>query len=120
MRNHEISNELDDPLSSGKIGAYSGSIKAKFYKSGKLYKDIPPVDIHSELRSILCNSKIKIKPYSVSYDRGCLVIDLPNNIKGSLANLIIVKTLTTVGLKYKCVSCKLEIDKISKTICFHY
>jgi DNA-directed RNA polymerase subunit RPC12/RpoP len=23
-------------------------------------------------------------------------------------------------LKYKCVSCKLEIDKISKTICFHY
>ena len=120
MRNYEISNELDDPLSSEKIGAYSGSIKAKFYKSGKLYKDIPPVDIHSELRSVLCNSKIKIKPYSVSYDKACLVIDLPNNIKGSLANLIIVKTLTTVGLKYKCVSCKLEIDKINKTICFHY
>ena len=120
MRNYEISNELDDPLSSGKIGAYSGSIKAKFYKSGKLYKDIPPVDIHSELRSVLCNSKIKIKPYSVSYVKGCLVIDLPENIKGSLANLIIVKTLTTVGLKYKCVSCKLDIDKISKTICFHY
>ena len=120
MRNYEISNELDDPLSAGKIGAYSGSIKAKFYKSGKLYKDIPPVDIHSELRSVLCNSKIKIEPYSVSYDKGHLMIDLPNNIKGSLANLIIVKTLTTVGLKYKCVSCKLEIDKISKTICFHY
>ena len=33
----------------------------------------------------------------MSYDKGCLVIDLPNNIKGSLANLIIVKTLTTVG-----------------------
>ena len=120
MRNYEISNELDDPLSSGKIGAYSATNKAKSYKSGKLYKDIPPVDIYSELRSVLCNSKIKIKQYSVSYDKGCLVIDLPNNIKGSLANLIIVKTLTTVGLKYKCVSCKLEIDKISKTICFHY
>ena len=120
MRNHDISNELDDPLSSGKIGAYSGSIKAKFYKDGKLYKDIPPVDIHSELRSVLCNSKIKIKSYNVSYDKGCLVINLPDNIKGSLANLIIVKTLTTVGLRYKCVSCKLEIDKISKTICFHY
>ena len=60
MRNHEISNELDDPLSSGKIGAYSGSIKAKFYKDGKLYKDIPPVDIHSELRSVLCLSLIHI------------------------------------------------------------
>ena len=75
MRNYEISNELDDPLSSGKIGAYSGSIKAKFYKSGKLYKDIPPVDIHSELRSVLCNSKIKVKPYSVSY---CLLYTSPS------------------------------------------
>jgi len=120
MRDHEISNELDDPLSSGKIGAYSGSIKAKFYKSGKIFKTIPPVDIHNELRSILCNSKIKIQPYNVTYDKGCLVIDLPSNIKGSLANLIIVKTLTTVGLKYKCVSCKLEIGTVSKTICFHY
>jgi hypothetical protein len=120
MKNHDISNELDDPLSSGKIGAYSGSIKAKYYKDGRLYKNIPPVDIHSELRSVLCNSKIKIKPYSVSFDKGTLVIDLPSNIKGSLANLIIVKTLTTVGLRYKCISCKLEIDNISKTICFHY
>ena len=120
MRNHDISNELDDPLSSGKIGAYSGSIKAIFNKDVRLYYVIPPVDIHSELRSVLCNSKIKIKSYNVSYDKGCLVINLPDNIKGSLANLIIVKTLTTVGLRYKCVSCKLEIDKISKTICFHY
>jgi hypothetical protein len=49
-----------------------------------------------------------------------LQIDLPSNIKGSLANLIIVKTLTTVGLRYKCISCKLELDNITKTICFHY
>ena len=118
MRNHDISNELDDPLSSSKIGAYSGSITARFYKDGKLYKDIPPVDIHSELRSVLCNSKIR--PYNVSYNKGCLAIDLPSNIKGSLANLILVKTLTTVGLRYRCVSCKLQIDAIQKTICFHY
>jgi hypothetical protein len=38
MRSYEISNELDDPLSSGKIGAYSGSIKAKFYKSVNFIK----------------------------------------------------------------------------------
>jgi hypothetical protein len=120
MSNHETNIELDNPLSSAKIGAYSGSIKAKFYKSGKVFKGIPAVDIHSELRSVLCNSKIKIQPYNVSYKHGQLQIDLPNNIKGSLANLIIVKTLTTVGLRYKCISCKLELDNITKTICFHY
>ena len=31
MRNHESNVELDNPLSSSKIGAYSGSIKASFY-----------------------------------------------------------------------------------------
>ena len=46
--------------------------------------------------------------------------ELPKNIKGGLANLIIVKTLTTVGLKHKCISCKLEVDGNEKTICFHY
>ena len=32
MRNHETTAELDNPLSSSKIGAYSGSIKATFFK----------------------------------------------------------------------------------------
>ena len=120
MRNHETTAELDNPLSSSKIGAYSGSIKATYFKDNKRYTGIPSVEINDELRAIICNSKMKIQPYTVSYDKGCLIVELPDNIKGSLANLIIVKTLTTVGLRYKCVSCKLEIDKISKTICFHY
>ncbi len=120
MRNHECTTELDNPLSSTKIGAYSGSISARYYKNGKLCKNIPSVDINDELRSILCNSKIKIKPYNVHTKDGCLIINLPSNIKGGLANLIIVKTLTTIGLKYKCSSCKLEVDGNEKTICFHY
>ena len=120
MRNHETSIELDNPLSSTKIGAYSGSIRASFYKKGKLFKGIPSVEINDELRSIICNSKIKIKPYNVSDKNGLFKISLPENIKGGLANLIIVKTLTTIGLKYKCNSCKLEVDGNEKTICFHY
>ena len=32
----------------------------------------------------------------------------------------VVKTLTTVGLKHKCISCELEVDGNEKTICFHY
>ena len=35
MRNHESNVELDNPLSSSKIGAYSGSIIASFYLKGK-------------------------------------------------------------------------------------
>ncbi len=120
MRNHETNIELDNPLSSTKIGAYSGSITASFYKKGKLFKGVPPVEINNELRSIICNSKIKIKPYNVSSKNSFFRIDLPENIKGGLANLIIVKTLTTIGLKYKCNSCKLEVDGNEKTICFHY
>ena len=62
MSNHETNIELDNPLSSAKIAAYSGSIKASFYKSGKVFKGLPAVDIHNELRSVLCNSKDKRQP----------------------------------------------------------
>ena len=120
MRNHESNAELDNPLSSSKIGAYSGSIRASFYLKGKLHKSIPSVEINDELRSVICNSKIKIKPYHVSNKNGLFEIKLPENIRGGLANLIIVKTLTTIGLRYKCNSCRLEVDGNEKTICFHY
>ena len=120
MRNHETNSELDNPLSSSKIGAYSGSIKTAFFKDGKKYTAIPSVEINDELRSVICNSKIKIRPYVVSNKNGNFKIVLPENIKGGLANLIIVKTLTAVGLKHKCTSCKLEVDGNEKTICFHY
>ena len=120
MRNHESNAELDNPLSSSKIGAYSGSIRASFYLKGKLHKSIPSVEINDELRSVICNSKIKIKPYHVSNKNGLFEIKLPENIRGGLANLIIVKTLTTFGLRYKCNSCRLEVDGNEKTICFHY
>ena len=120
MRNHESNTELDNPLSSSKIGAYSGSIKSTFFKDGKKYTCIPSVEINDELRSIICNSKIKISPYTVTNKNGHFKIVLPENIKGGLANLIIVKTLTSIGLKHKCNSCKIEVDGNEKTICFHY
>ena len=120
MRNHETTAELDNPLSSSKIGAYSGSIKATFFKDSKRYTGIPSVEIKDELRAIICNSTIKIQPYTVKNKNSHFEIVLPKNIKGGLANLIIVKTLTTVGLKHKCISCKLEVDGNEKTICFHY
>ena len=120
MRNHETAAELDNPSSSTKIAAYSGSVKVYFYKENKEFLRIPIVVIVNELRSILCNSKVKIEPYNVSNKNGYIEISLSKNIKGSLSNLIIVKTLTNIGLKYKCNSCKLEVDGNEKTICFHY
>ena len=112
--------ELDNPLSSTKIGATSGHIKVGFYKNGVLDLDIPLVDINDVLRTVICNSKVKINPYNIAKNNGCFDIILPENIKGSLANLIIVKTLTNIGLKYKSNSCKLKADGNERTICFHY
>ena len=60
MRNHESNTELDNPLSSSKIGAYSGSIRASYYLKGKLHKGIPSVEINDELRSTICMSLIHI------------------------------------------------------------
>ena len=120
MSNIEYPVELDNPLSSSKIGSVSGDINVSFYKNNKLSKDIPMVEINDALRTVICNSKIKISPYNISEDNGNFKIVMPNNIKGNLANLIIVKTLTTVGLKYKCASCKIDIEGNVKTICFHY
>ena len=82
--------------------------------------DIPLVDINDALRTVICNSKIKINPYNIAKNNGYFDINLPENIKGSLANLIIVKTLTNIGLKYKSNSCKLEVEGNERTICFHY
>ncbi len=120
MRNIENNLELDNPLSASKINASSGHVKVTFYKAKKLTQEIPAVDINDALRTIICNSKIRIKPYNIICKNGVFEISLPVNIKGSLANLIIVKTLTTIGLRYKCTSCKLEFDGNEKTICFHY
>ena len=72
MRNHETTAELDNPLSSSKIGAYSGSIKATFFKDNKRYTGVPSVEINDELRAIICNSKIKIQPYT------CLLYTSPS------------------------------------------
>tara|TARA_B100001113_G_scaffold103395_1_gene83743 strand:- start:230 stop:592 length:363 start_codon:yes stop_codon:yes gene_type:complete len=120
MTKLETSIELDNPLSSVKIAATTGYVKVGFFNKGNLNKDIPTVDINDQLRTVICNSKVKINPYNISKKNGQFEIVLPENIRGSLANLIIVKTLTNVGLKYKCDSCKLQVDGTEKTICFHY
>ena len=120
MSKFENTIELDNPLSSSKIGATSGHVKVSFYKNGLLDLDIPLVDINDALRTVICNSKVKINPYNIAKNNGYFDISLPENIKGSLANLILVKTLTNIGLKYKSNSCKLEVDGNERTICFHY
>ena len=120
MSKIDSSIELDNPLSSSKIGATDGFVKVGFYKDGRLDNDIPVVDINDALRTVICNSKVTINPYNISKKNGFFEIILPRNIRGSLANLIIVKTLTNIGLKYKSNSCKLEVDGNEKTICFHY
>ena len=97
-----------------KIATYSGSIKVYFYKREQRVLRIPIVVIVNELRSVLCNSKVKIEPYNVSNKNGYIEISLPKNIKGSLSNLIIVKTLTNIGLKYKCSNCKLRLMEMKK------
>jgi hypothetical protein len=120
MSNIEYTTELDNPLSSSKIGSVSGFIKVSFYKNHLLCRNIPILDINDSLRTVICNSKIKISPYNISEIGGVFKIIMPSNIKGNLGNLIIVKALTTIGLKYKCSSCKMEVEGIEKTICFHY
>ena len=120
MSNIEYTTELDNPLSSSKIGSVSGFIKVSFYKNHLLCRNIPILDINDSLRTVICNSKIKISPYNISENSGIFKIIMPSNIKGDLGNLIIVKALTTIGLKYKCNSCEMEVGGIKKAICFHY
>tara|TARA_B100001769_G_C21903541_1_gene487787 strand:+ start:47 stop:409 length:363 start_codon:yes stop_codon:yes gene_type:complete len=120
MSNIEYTTELDNPLSSSKIGSVSGFIKVSFYKNNTLCRNIPVIDINDSLRTVICKSKIEISPYNISEKAGFFRITMPKNIQGNLANLIIVKALTTIGLKYKCNSCKMEVEGNEKTICFHY
>ena len=43
--------------------------------------DIPVVEINDALRTVICNSKVKINPYNIAKNNGYFDI---KNIKGSL------------------------------------
>ena len=95
-------------------------VKVNFRKESKKFSNIPAVEINDALRTVFCNSKINIGQYDIAKISDCFEIKLYSQIDKNLLNLILTKSVSVVGLKYKCDSCKLEVEGNSKTICFYY
>ena len=77
MSKFENTIELDNPLMSK--NATSGHVKVRSTKM-ELDLDIPVVDINDALRTVICNSKVKINPYNIAKNNGYFDIS-PENIK---------------------------------------
>ena len=95
-------------------------VKVSFRKESKKFSNIPAVEVNDALRTVFCNSKINIGQYDIAKTDDCFEIKLYSQIDKNLLNLILTKSVSVVGLKYKCDSCKLEIEGNNKTICFYY
>ena len=91
-----------------------------FRKGVNVYSKVPAVEINDVLRTVLCNSKVKIGKYDISKNNGTYVVRIHFSIDDTLLRLILTKCSSVIGLKYKCDNCILEVDGNEKTICFHY
>jgi len=95
-------------------------IKVGFRKKFKKFFNIPTVEINDTLRTVFCNSKVKIGQYDIAKKDDHFEIKLYSQLNKNLLDLILTKSVSVVGLKYKCDSCELEIEGNNKTICFYY
>ena len=95
-------------------------VKINFRKKFKKFSNIPTVEINDALRDVFFNSKIKIGQYDIAKKDNYFEIKLYSQLDKNLLNLILTKSVSVVGLKYKCDSCELEIAGNNKTICFYY
>ena len=95
-------------------------VKVSFRKESKKFSNIPTVEVNDALRTVFCNSKISIGEYDIAKKGDCFEIKLYSQLDKNLLNLILTKSVSVIGLKYKCDSCKLEIEGNNKTVCFYY
>jgi len=106
------------PKNSKIRATHSASIT--FRKGLEAYSTVPAVEINDALRTVLCNSKVKIGKYDISKSEYTYKIRVHFPIDDSLLRLVLTKCSSVIGLKYKCDNCILEIEGNEKIICFHY
>ena len=106
------------PKNSKDKNIHSASIT--FRKVIEVFSKVPAVEINDALRTVLCNSKVKIGKYDISKSKYAYKIRIHFTIDDSLLRLILTKCVSVIGLKYKCDNCILEVEGNEKTICFHY
>ena len=106
------------PKNSKDNNIHSASIT--FRKGPEVFSKVPAVEINDALRTVLCNSKVKIGKYNISKSKYAYKIRIHFTIDDSLLRLILTKCVSVIGLKYKCDNCILEVEGNEKTICFHY
>ena len=94
--------------------------KVIFRKLSKKFSSIPKQEINNALRTIFCNIKIQIGQCDISKKDDCFLIKIHSRLNSDLFELILAKSVSLVGLKYKCDNCKLEVENDEKTIFFHY
>ena len=96
------------------------SARVTFRKGIEVYSKIPVVEINDALRTVLCNSKVNIGKYDILQNKSTYIINVHFQIDDNLLRLILTKSVSIIGLKYKCDNCILEIEGNEKAICFHY
>ena len=119
--NQKIFNTDEDVTSSPKDKAKSLHYARVMFRHGDVVDNkVPVVEINDAVRTVLCNSKIKIGRYDISENNSFYEIKILFSISTDLLRMVLTKAVSVVALKYKCNNCVLEVDGTEKTICIHY
>jgi len=114
---------FDEDITSTPKAPINGKIYSAdviFRKGKDTYSKVPVVEINDALRTVLCNSKVKIGQYDILKNTQSYGIKIYFPIDDGLIRLILTKCVSVIALKYKCDNCILKVDGNEKTICFHY
>ena len=119
--NQKIFNTDEDVTSSPKDKAKSSHCAKVIFRHGEVVDTkVPAVEINDAVRTVLCNSKIKIGRYDISKNSSFYEIKILFSISTDLLRMILTKAVSVVALKYRCNNCVLEVDGTEKTICLYY
>ena len=119
--NQKIFNTDEDVTSSPKDKAKSSHCAKVIFRHGEVVDTkVPAVEINDAVRTVLCNSKIKIGRYDISKNNSFYEIKILFSISTDLLRMVLTKAVSVVALKYRCNNCVLEVDGTENTICLHY
>ena len=119
--NQKIFNTDEDVTSSPKDKAKSLHRAKVIFRHGNVVDTkVPAVEINDAVRTVLCNSKIKIGRYDISKNSSFYEIKILFSISTDLLRMVLTKAVSVVALKYRCNNCVLEVDGTEKTICLYY
>ena len=119
--NQKIFNTDEDVTSSPKDKAKSSHCAKVIFRHGEVVDTkVPAVEINDAVRTVLCNSKIKIGRYDISKNNSFYEIKILFSISTDLLRMVLTKAISVVALKYRCNNCVLEGDGTENTICLHY